>query len=1050
MAETGYKNPGAAVQYTSHMSTVYTYDSINDIKACDGNTTQIPSSGGVNSTHPGPDATVWGFGFGIHLNARIDGIASRIRCTKYTYDGAIEDNIVKLREGNTGAVSYMGTEHKNTADWTTKSLSYRYYGSGSDLWGVNLTPARVNDWYFGFGMRPIGTSSTWATPQLDCMQMNVYYTMPTYGFNRTLPSTANLNTNFTYTIQLVNTNSVHQGYDIPVTITLPAGVQYVSHSTSNGYYNPSTGQFTAQLSGGQATLTITLKGTTVGNKTIVASVNGFSTTNSGTIQILDPTPSYSVTTGGDTTKGLGENATVTVSISGSKYNSTPIYFDVEHNFNTLSGSLVSSNNLSNIAFDGSTISCNVTNTTTGTFSLSYSFTVNTSTMGLHELGVHERETSIGDVQYVDITFSGSLNASGWGTQIHDQIFPNAQLYEIITQLSMHGVGTQLSTSSRAIGDIIKGYIGVIQLERSHSVAKASNTSTNKLIREGYKNRVNVGKTGDFEEDIPLQIKLPRRDAITLQGLVELDEPVPINTWAAAPDGDLLNHRGYAVIHKAKISRFNPQFYDCDIDLYYLTRNLDPPIYVRRLSQINRYDIRPQYPVTVLDSPSANLDDYFTVTAGGTRTGNQFDLSSSSGSPVKLRSINLLSTPLSMTLSWYGTMLDRERVYRYLRILDENNNILMEYRIYIYPNNGVYETYALVSVHDENDSIDNIEYPIELKIVTSTWSSVTHLNIVGNVVSILEEGNSGAELSVDNIIIPQGNYRVEYEIDHAASTTSSTVLDFVINETYLLTSLREQYINQVVSSFPLKDKEIQYTREAEDGVLYYYKHDDTVAKYYAQPFVIYKGGTNITTQDGGSLLSNRYRVDPIVLTNGLVKVMFSKSMKTINIFYYDIFSDDVDKWIHIETFQLENMENTYVNEITQDKASISCGETTWTIWRGRPFVDVNHNIQDILIHNVNDRYWHDNGSGVGTEVTITSDDQELSLNNLFYLLYYNNTDSYGLQVIKPDYTSIYADKIPRSSKTVLVPYKKVTHPYDEPSSLAAEWLNMYEQRIEIMR
>lgn len=102
--------------------------------------------------------------------------------------------------------------------------------------------------------------------------------------NATITSSVVVGEYVYYSITLNNTNGVHQGYNIPVSIPIPSGLSYVSQS-GNGTYNTGTGKWDAVLSGGSATLNLVLQATSTGNKTVTGTVDYTGTNISKTVNV---------------------------------------------------------------------------------------------------------------------------------------------------------------------------------------------------------------------------------------------------------------------------------------------------------------------------------------------------------------------------------------------------------------------------------------------------------------------------------------------------------------------------------------------------------------------------------------------------------------------------------------------------------------------------------------------------------------------------------------------------------------------------------------------
>lgn len=118
------------------------------------------------------------------------------------------------------------------------------------------------------------------------------------------------------------------------------------------------------------------------------------------------------------------------------------------------------------------------------------------------------------------------------------------------------------------------YIGCVRLSRGHSADVTASVS-NTLIDDRYRNRVYMGKKGDYTEDISMKLRIPPEDVETLKGLVEFDKPVPIDTIPVMADGNPLNHRGWAELYKINnIKKINERLYDCEPVVSYLTHEIN--------------------------------------------------------------------------------------------------------------------------------------------------------------------------------------------------------------------------------------------------------------------------------------------------------------------------------------------------------------------------------------------------------------------------------------------------------------------------------------------
>jgi len=159
----------------------------------------------------------------------------------------------------------------------------------------------------------------------------------------------------------------------------------------------------------------------------------------------------------------------------------------------------------------------------------------------------------------------------------------------------------------AIEDRI-AYIGVIPLSRCHK-ADVTADSKNSLIENRYLNRVYYGKKGDYSEDIKMTLRMAWYDVATLQGLVEMDKPIPIDTIPNRADGDPLNHRGWAEIYEVtNIKKINDRLYECDVGVKYLSHDINTKFNISEAKKITEASI--QYYLALIHNYNEDLLDLF--------------------------------------------------------------------------------------------------------------------------------------------------------------------------------------------------------------------------------------------------------------------------------------------------------------------------------------------------------------------------------------------------------------------------------------------------------
>lgn len=154
------------------------------------------------------------------------------------------------------------------------------------------------------------------------------------------------------------------------------------------------------------------------------------------------------------------------------------------------------------------------------------------------------------------------------------------------------------------------YIGCIPLTRGHQVGDEASVK-NTLIENRHNNRAYYGKKGDFSEDIGMTLRLHPSDVATLEGLCELDKPIPIDTVPHIPDGDPLNHRGWAELHGVSgIKKINSFLYECKPEVTYLTHNLITRFGIDEGDKIASNSI--EYVLGLTHNFNESLKDYFNI------------------------------------------------------------------------------------------------------------------------------------------------------------------------------------------------------------------------------------------------------------------------------------------------------------------------------------------------------------------------------------------------------------------------------------------------------
>ena len=218
-----------------------------------------------------------------------------------------------------------------------------------------------------------------------------------------------------------------------------------------------------------------------------------------------------------------------------------------------------------------------------------------------------------------------------------------------------------------------------------------------------------------------------------------------------------------------------------------------------------------------------------------------------------------------------------------------------------------------------------------------------------------------KISMSNIILPEGrDYDMEVAVSYDAM--DNMVQELVgtmqvrVHETRDITEYKKMYTNLFSSPSLLHEYSCRFTRDGEDGRTYYYDGttSDITKQYNLSPFLQYKGGVNLETENGISLWRINKAYSPIILQNGFVKIAFHHRSGYIYLYRYDYHISDEDnnyvdssEWVLVRILKITNHDIFKLLEYSQDKAVIQFGEANFTMWRGRPFIQVEHENQDLL-------------------------------------------------------------------------------------------------------
>lgn len=299
------------------------------ITAEDGATAQAKNNGGSCGT---TYKLIGVFsGFDIPNNAKITGVKVDIRYANSTPSGS---GCMKVHAMSMSSLdAYKSVQNVAFIPGTnTSSMKTWTLGGPGDLLGFPDSPAYFNS---AVTMKYWATVAPGYVSYVDYFKLTVYYTLPTYSLAVGVDSEKVVGEDVEYKIEIENTNKIHQGNDIPISITIPAGLNYVSQS-GNGTFNPVSGKWNATLINNKASLTLILESTTSGLKTIAAEIDDFDISISRNTNILSPSYTLESDLPENVTQGQNITFDVTVETDTAAVSSVEVYVEIPTGFSYVS------------------------------------------------------------------------------------------------------------------------------------------------------------------------------------------------------------------------------------------------------------------------------------------------------------------------------------------------------------------------------------------------------------------------------------------------------------------------------------------------------------------------------------------------------------------------------------------------------------------------------------------------------------------------------------------------------------------------------------------
>ena len=247
-----------------------------------------------------------------------------------------------------------------------------------------------------------------------------------------------------------------------------------------------------------------------------------------------------------------------------------------------------------------------------------------------------------------------------------------------------------------------------------------------------------------------------------------------------------------------------------------------------------------------------------------------------------------------------------------------------------------------------------------------FGSNIHLEIDDNKLNMIDYGMlpsgaiGGGKIILNDVPLESANkYAIQLEMKYNNTrferlNNLTGQMQMRVYEDIMSSDTVKDYEKTLCSPMPVPNSRTVFTRHSNEGTLYFVQDPlNANSSFLTNAYNQYKGGVEITTETGISLFNLDNAYSPVYVGNELVRAEFHRRSGFIKISRYDETSGD---WATVNTFKLRNYPQLSLNKHDDDYAEIQFGNTVWKFYRGRPFIVLNHNQDDLRIMNLVDRVY----------------------------------------------------------------------------------------------
>lgn len=287
------------------------------------------------------------------------------------------------------------------------------------------------------------------------------------------------------------------------------------------------------------------------------------------------------------------------------------------------------------------------------------------------------------------------------------------------------------------------------------------------------------------------------------------------------------------------------------------------------------------------------------------------------------------------------------------------------------------TVGLFSFDNTPSLSDMILYSIPIADITpsvddydgSVYGSDIHFEVRDGKVSLTDYGMlpngavSGGKVLVDDVPVTGNNLELQLEMkynnirfDRLNNLTGE--MQMRVYEDVSTSDSAKIYEKVLCSPMVVPNVQTVFTRHSEEGILYYIKDPSTerekITPYYlCNAYTQYKGGCELKSETGISLFNLDNAFSPVYMSNNLVRAEFHRRSGYVGLSRWD---ENNNGWVRVNVLKLKKNPQLNLVQYNDDYCEVQFGETNWKIYRGRPFIVVNHSKDDLRILNLVDRVY----------------------------------------------------------------------------------------------